>query len=136
MQRAATGLWGALSPYTFPHSLACIIQLPLPALPQRPQASAASPSPAWLSSPVGSALEPGAGRQEVERALGGADVAGSGSVGISSREDTSSVDCEVQCGQGGAPGSREGTEGHSRGWILADGKARPRGQTGQGWGQG
>lgn len=51
--------------------------------------------------------------------------------------DTSSVDSEVQCGQGGAPGSGEGTKVTAEaGFWRQMGRVRPRGQTGQGWGRG
>lgn len=60
-----------------------------------------------------------------------------GSVGDFQGSDTSSVDSEVQCGQGGAPGSGEGTKVTAEaGFWRQMGKVRPRGQTGQGWGRG
>ena len=55
-------LGGSFTIYLPPTAWPASPELPLPALPQRPQASAASLSPAWLSSPVG--ICPGARGQQ------------------------------------------------------------------------
>lgn len=77
MQRAATGLWGALSPYTFPPQPG-LHHLSSPSLPSHRDHRPLQPPPALPGSSAlwGSALEPGAGRQEVEKALGGAGRCG------------------------------------------------------------
>lgn len=50
--------------------------------------------------------------------------------------DTSSVDCEVQCGQGGAPGSREGMKVTAEaGFWRQMGRCVQEGKQGKGGGR-
>lgn len=121
-------LGGSFTIYLPPTAWPASPELPLPALPQRPQASAASLSPAWLSSPVG--ICPGARGQQTGSGEGpGRSRTLRGVWGISRGVTRpvwtvrSSVDREVPQGPGRARRSQQRLDSGGRwGGCVQEGK--------------
>lgn len=130
------GFGGLFHHIPSPHSLACITRTPPPCPPTETTGLCSLPQPRLALQPCGDLpWSQGPADRKWRRPWEEQDAAGS--VGDFQGSDTSSVDSEVQCGQGGAPGSGEGTKVTAEtGFWRQMGKVRPRGQTGQGWGRG